>query len=131
MKKKVGFIFTFALVICSLFFAMPLSGTHAYEPTDEVDSKYLITTDYDNNEVYLSNEVAGKTSGYGDFIIDERDITLSTTAQPGFKIAGWQILYVDSGTTKFVDADEAGLVDGIYTQTVEIDAEYSVDIVIN
>lgn len=131
MKKKVGFIFTFALVICSLFFAMPLSGTHAYEPTDEVDSKYLITTDYDNNEVYLSNEVAGKTSGYGDFIIDERDITLSTTAQSGFKIAGWQILYVDSGTTKFVDADEAGLVDGIYTQTVEIDAEYSVDIVIN
>lgn len=132
MRKRISCIFTFVLVICSLIFVAPLGGTYAYEPTDIVDSKYLITTDIGDNQVYLSNEVAGKTSGYGRFVIDAQNVTLSTTAEQGYSVAGWNITYVDEDRSEFVNANDAVLGENnVYTQTVDIDSNYNVNITIN
>lgn len=132
MKKKVSFIFMSLLVMCSLFFVAPLSGTYAYEPTDIVESRYMITTDIGDNQIYLSNELAGQTTGYGSFVLDARNVTLSTTAEQGFAVAGWNITYLDDDTSEFVSADDAtSNANNTYTQTVVINEEYGVNITIN
>ena len=132
MRKRISCIFTFILVICSLVFVAPLGGTYAYEPTDIVDSKYLVTTDIGDNQVYLSNDVVGKTSGYGKFVIDAQNVTLTTTAEQGYSVAGWSVTYLDDDRSEFVDASDAELSENdVYTQTVVVDSAYNVNITIN
>lgn len=91
MKKKIiGLFSILPMVIFSLFFLLPSSIVYSATSVDIVNSNYLI-----NGTPYLSNVVAGTTSGYGSFPLGEENITLTASANSGFKLVGWLVQYND------------------------------------
>ena len=104
MKKKVLSLFSIiSLVIASLFVIYAVGNVYAYEPDELVDSNWLVN----EGVPYQSDLTAGQTSGYGKFVLGEENITLTTNANEGFHLEGWQIVYTDEPTNiTYVDSSD-------------------------
>ena len=77
-NKLIGLFSILALIISAFMVFSTIKSAYADESTtDVVESTYLL-----NGEPYQSNLVAGDTSGYGKFVLNQENVTLSTTACP-------------------------------------------------
>lgn len=95
MKGKLRFLIFFVLVISSLIVlpSFNIKSTQA-DNSDSVESCYLIN----GNDAYESDVVAGTTFGYGDYLLGTNNVSLTTHANAGFKVAGWKIIYAEENS---------------------------------
>ncbi len=118
MKKKVLNLFSIiSLLIASLFVFYAVGKVYAYEPDELVDSNWLVN----DGVAYQSNLSVGSTSGYGKFVLGEENITLTTNANEGFRLDGWQIVYTDEPTNITYIDDSDLVVDefGVGSKTIQ------------
>ena len=104
MKKGlISGLVIFVAVMMSLFIFPAKQTVSAVEEEQEVASTYLVDTNEEGEIVpYSSRVTAGYTTGYGDeFETGATNVSLSTTAETGFKFVGWQIQFED-GTSEFI-----------------------------
>ena len=120
-NKLIGLFSILALIISAFMVFSTIKSAYADESTtDVVESTYLL-----NGEPYQSNLVAGDTSGYGKFVLNQENVTLSTTARSGFQLVGWQIIYLDRDSeASFIDANDLTAIDETSaSKEIQVDAE--------
>ena len=110
-------IFMLLLSICACGF-ISLNNknieVHAASTTS-VDCYYLLSEDGD---AYQSNTVVGDLDGLGDFIVGEKQVELTATANPNYQLVGWRIVYNEQNDkVEFFNAE--GLTDGSKTITLK------------
>ncbi len=125
MKNKLlSFVAIFSLAVSALLglFLGGLNKLEAYANSetmladytneDVVEARFLQTQNEEGYTAYLSNlaEPAGTTSGYGKFSLGKTDVSLTSTAREGFKLAGWQITYAEQeNKTEYISLNEIEL----------------------
>ena len=130
MKSKGLKIWWFVGVMLSaLLFLLPNSikpSFAAVRETDVVESQYLLSATEEGNEIYKSDRVAGQTTGYGNFVVGTKDVTITSNSNAGFALAGWQITYSEQfieqetgEVNKVVYVDSKNLVDGKKTYPLQ------------
>lgn len=128
MKKKVfSLISMISLMIASLLVLWSVGNVYAYEPEDVVDSNWLISA----GVPYESNTKAGSTSGYGNFLLGQENVTLTTNAEDGFSLVGWQIVYTDEPSqSTYIDSSDLTVgEDNVASKTIQFGSgENQVDI---
>ena len=128
MKKKVfSLISMISLMIASLLVLWSVGNVYAYEPEDVVDSNWLISA----GVPYESNTKAGSTSGYGNFLLGQENVTLTTNAEDGFGLVGWQIVYTDEPSqSTYIDSSDLTVgEDNVASKTIQFGSgENQVDI---
>ena len=128
MKKKVfSLISMISLMVASLLILWSVGNVYAYEPEDVVDSNWLISA----GVPYESNTKAGSTSGYGNFLLGQENVTLTTNAEDGFGLVGWQIVYTDEPSqSTYIDSSDLTVgEDNVASKTIQFGSgENQVDI---
>lgn len=130
MKKKVINLFSIiTLLVSSLLVMWSVGNVYAYEPDDQVDSYWLIN----EGVPYESDVVAGTTSGYGRFSLGEENIILTTNANEGYFLDGWQIVYTDNPeNVTYVDSEDLSVDgSGVGSKTIQLgELENAVDVIL-
>lgn len=107
-NSLIGLFSILTLIVSAILVLSTIRTTFADESTtDVVESSYLL-----NGDPYQSNLVVGETSGYGKFVLNQDNVTLTTTARSGFQLVGWQIVYLDrDNQTEFIDSADLTSID--------------------
>ena len=107
-NSLIGLFSILTLIVSAILVLSTIRTTFADESTtDVVESSYLL-----NGDPYQSNLVVGETSGYGKFVLNQDNVTLTTTARSGFQLVGWQIVYLDrDNQTDFIDSADLTSID--------------------
>lgn len=107
-NRLIGLFSILTLIVSAILVLSTIRTTFADESTtDVVESSYLL-----NGDPYQSNLVVGETSGYGKFVLNQDNVTLTTTARSGFQLVGWQIVYLDrDNQTEFIDSADLTTID--------------------
>ena len=107
-NSLIGLFSILTLIVSAILVLSTIRTTFADESTtDVVESSYLL-----NGDPYQSNIVVGETSGYGKFVLNQDNVTLTTTARSGFQLVGWQIVYLDrDNQTDFIDSADLTTID--------------------
>ncbi len=67
------------------------------------NSNWLVYRQGEEILPYKDEVIAGQTSGYGKFVLNAKDVSLSTTANTGFELVGWNFTYFSGEeTNKFL-----------------------------
>lgn len=105
MKKKLflAVLLSFVAIFgCCFSFNPKIEKAYAAEET-KVDSFYLLN----GSSQYRANSAVGSASGYGNFKLGDKNISLTVTAKEGYKLVGWRIVLKDQNNkVEFVNTNK-------------------------
>lgn len=105
MKKRAfGLIFSIVVTALSLIVCLPKNNVYASQTEQTKTAHFLL-----NETPYESDIDVGTASGYDEYLLGEENIkTIEATANAGFKIVGWRLVFggVDNSITRQIDLQD-------------------------